>query len=51
MWESREADGQASGGKDTSKEEWLWNTIKDPDHYQNGEAQHVELEQSQVNTK
>lgn len=46
-----EADGQASGGKDTSKEEWLWNTIKDPDHYQNGEAQHVELEQSQETSK
>uniref|UniRef100_A0A673BD84 non-specific serine/threonine protein kinase n=1 Tax=Sphaeramia orbicularis TaxID=375764 RepID=A0A673BD84_9TELE len=43
-----EPDGQASGGNDTSKEDWIFYTIKDPKKVQNGAAQPAELEKNQV---
>uniref|UniRef100_A0A673BIH3 non-specific serine/threonine protein kinase n=1 Tax=Sphaeramia orbicularis TaxID=375764 RepID=A0A673BIH3_9TELE len=42
-----EPDGQASGGNDTSKEDWIFYTIKDPKKVQNGAAQPAELEKNQ----
>uniref|UniRef100_A0A673BII0 non-specific serine/threonine protein kinase n=1 Tax=Sphaeramia orbicularis TaxID=375764 RepID=A0A673BII0_9TELE len=36
---SLEPDGQASGGNDTSKEDWIFYTIKDPKKVQNGAVQ------------